>query len=301
MISRRWLWLLLPSGLALAGVMLLVRVSYVRSILVFPDDLDVLIIISGLTLAIVAALMLILALILDHRYQRRLEQMRQAALDEHFRFLRRLDHQLKNPLTALHAGLASLALTLNDADQRQTVRTLELEAQRLSRLIFNLRKLADLAAIPLDLEPVDLAALVTEVVELERDRPDFTDRRFTVELPPGPLPPLLGDRDLLLLAVHNLLDNAFKYTRPGDRITLSVEVVEDDVLIRVQDTGIGIPQADLPLVGEELYRGGNTEHIPGDGIGLAVVNAVIAHHDGTMNLDSSLGEGTTVTLRLPLE
>lgn len=301
MISRRWLWLLLPSGLALAGVMLLVRVSYVRSILVFPDDLDVLIIISGLTLAIVAALMLILALILDHRYQRRLEQMRQAALDEHFRFLRRLDHQLKNPLTALHAGLASLALTLNDADQRQTVRTLELEAQRLSRLIFNLRKLADLAAIPLDLEPVDLAALVTEVVELERDRPDFADRRFTVELPPGPLPPLLGDRDLLLLAVHNLLDNAFKYTRPGDRITLSVEVVEGDVLIRVQDTGIGIPQADLPLVGEELYRGGNTEHIPGDGIGLAVVNAVIAHHDGTMNLDSSLGEGTTVTLRLPLE
>lgn len=301
MISRRWLWLLLPAGLALAGVMLLVRVSYVRSILVFPDDLDVLIIISGLTLAIVAALMLILALILDHRHQRRLEQLRQAALDEHARFLRRLDHQLKNPLTALHAGLASLALTLNDADQRQTVHTLELEAQRLSRLIFNLRKLADLAAIPLDLEPVDLAAFVSEVVELARDRPDFADRQFAVELPPGPLPPLLGDRDLLLLAVHNLLDNAFKYTRPGDRILLSVEVAEGDVLIRVQDTGIGIPQADLPLVGEELYRGGNTRHIPGDGIGLAVVNAVIAHHDGTVSLDSTLGAGTTVTLRLPLE
>lgn len=301
MTPRKWLWLLLPSGLALAGIMLLIRVSYVRSIFIFPDDVDILIIISGLTLAIIVALMLILAQVLQYRHQRRYYELRQAAMAEHFRFLRRLDHQLKNPLTALHAGLASLALTLTDEEHRQMVNTLEAEAQRLRQLIFNLRKLTDLEASPLDVQVIDVAAFLGEVAGLAREWPEYANRRFSVELPTGTLPKLVGDQDLLLLAFHNLLDNAFKYTRAGDSITLSATIDEGELLIQVRDTGIGIPSEDLPLVGEELYRGGNTENIPGDGIGLAVVNAVIALHEGIINLESRLGEGTTVSLRLPLE
>lgn len=301
MTPRKWLWLLLPSGLALAGIMLLIRVSYVRSIFIFPDDVDILIIISGLTLAIIVALMLILAQVLQYRHQRRYYELRQAAMAEHLRFLRRLDHQLKNPLTALHAGLASLALTLTDEEHRQMVNTLEAEAQRLRRLIFNLRKLTDLEASPLDVQVIDVAAFLGEVAGLAREWPEYANRRFSVELPTGTLPKLVGDQDLLLLAFHNLLDNAFKYTRAGDSITLSATIDEGELLIQVRDTGIGIPSEDLPLVGEELYRGGNTENIPGDGIGLAVVNAVIALHEGIINLESRLGEGTTVSLRLPLE
>lgn len=297
---RRWLGLLLPAGLALAGVMLVVRVSYVRGILVYPDDLDVLVIIPGLILAIIATLMLILTLTLDYRHQRRIERLQQAALAERFRFLRRLDHQLKNPLTALYAGLGSLALTLQDENQRLTVQMLEQEARRLSRLIFSLRKLTDLETVPIDLEPLDVAEFLREVVDLERERSEFTERQFSVQLSPEPLPPRVpADRDLLLLALHNLLDNAFKFTGPGDSITLSAKVDEDDLLFQVRDTGVGIPADDLPLVGEELYRGRNTENIPGDGIGLAVVNAIATHHGGTLRLDSALGQGTSVTLRLP--
>ena len=301
MTPRKWLWLLLPAGLALAGILLLIRVSYVRSILIFPDDADVLIIISGLTLATFAALMLILAQVLEYRHQRRYYELRQAATGEHLRFLRRLDHQLKNPLTALHAGLASLALTLTDEDHRQMVNTLEVEAQRLRRLIFNLRKLTDLETSPLDMQAIDVTAFLNEVAGLAREWPEYANRQFSIDLPAGPLPKLVGDQDLLLLAFHNLLDNAFKYTKAGDRITLSATIDEGELLIQVRDTGIGIPIEDLPLVGEELYRGGNTENIPGDGIGLAVVNTVIALHEGIISLESRLGEGTTVSLRLPVE
>jgi len=302
MTPRKWLGLLLPAGLALAGVMLVVRVSSVRGILVYPDDLDVLVLIPGLLLAIVAALLLILTLALDHRHQRRVERVQQAALAERFRFLRRLDHQLKNPLTALHAGLGSLALTLQDESQRQTVCMLEQEARRLSRLILSLRKLTDLETVPIELEPLDMVEFLREAVDLERERSEFSTRDLAVQLPSEPpLPRVPADQDLLLLALHNLLDNAFKFTAPGDSITLSARVDEDDLLIRVQDTGAGIPADDLPLVGEELYRGRNTESVPGDGIGLAVVNAIIAHHGGALSLDSALGQGTSVTLRLPLK
>lgn len=302
MTPRKWLGLLLPAGLALAGVMLVVRVSHIRGILVYPDDLDVLVLIPGLLLAIIAALMLILTLALDYRHQRRVERVQQAALAERFRFLRRLDHQLKNPLTALHAGLGSLALTLQDESQRQTVHMLEQEARRLSRLILSLRKLTDLETVPIELAPLGMAEFLREAVDLERERSEFAARELVVHLPPEPpLPRVPADQDLLLLALHNLLDNAFKFTEPGDRITLSARVDEDDLLIQVQDTGVGIPAEDLPLVGEELYRGRNTESVPGEGIGLAVVSAIIAHHGGALSLDSALGQGTSVTLRLPLK
>ena len=299
MTPRKWLWLLLPSGLALAGIMLLIRVSYVRSIFIFPDDVDILIIISGLTLAIIVALMLILAQVLQYRHQRRYYELRQAAMAEHFRFLRRLDHQLKNPLTALHAGLASLALTLTDEEHRQMVNTLEAEAQRLRRLIFNLRKLTDLEASPLDVQVIDVAAFLGEVAGLAREWPEYANRRFSVELPTGTLPKLVGDQDLLLLAFHNLLDNAFKYTSAGDSITLSATIDEAaHSSPRYWDwySERGSSSGRRRVVSWWQYR-----EYSGDGIGLAVVNAVIALHEGIINLESRLGEGTTVSLRLPLE
>ena len=259
-----------PSGLALAGIMLLIRVSYVRSIFIFPDDVDILIIISASPHDYCGA-DADPAQVLQYRHQRRYYELRQAAMAEHFRFLRRL---ITN--SRINAGLASLALTLTDEEHRQMVNTLEAEAQRLRRLIFNLRKLTDLEASPLDVQVIDVAAFLGEVAGLAREWPEYANRRFSVELPTGTLPKLVGDQDLLLLAFHNLLDNAFKYTSAGDSITLSATIDEGELLIQVRDTGIGIPSEDLPLVGEELYRGGNTENIPGDGIGLAAVNAVIA-------------------------
>lgn len=302
MTATKRLWLLLPIGLGLAGVMLVIRVSFIDTTLFLSGDLDVLIILFGLSLAIFAAAALILKVLIERLRQYSVERARQETLAEHHRFLRRLDHELKNPLTALRAGLGSLELTLEDENQRQIVRTLETEARRLSKLISDLRKLAELDTLPLDIRAIDIRAFIADVMDIERERIDLDERQFSLKLPSelDELPALIGDQDLLLLAVHNLLDNAFKYTRANDSICLEVSHDQDDLLIIVEDTGVGIDHDELPLVWEELYQARNAENIPGNGIGLALVKAIVERHYGQVDLQSQPGQGTTVTLRLPL-
>ncbi|MCZ7544938.1 MAG: HAMP domain-containing histidine kinase [Anaerolineae bacterium] len=302
MTGRKWVWLLLPLGLGLAGVMLLVRVSLIDTALFFPEDLDVLFIVFGLSLAIFAAVGLILRERMEHLRQQSVEQVRQGASAEHRRFVQRLDHELKNPLTALRAGLGTLALTLADENQRQLVQTMEAEARRLSRLVADLRKLAELESAPLDAHLIDLQSFFAEVADLERERIDRDGPHFTLDLAPelGSAPRLIGDQDLLLLAIHNLLDNAFKYTPPEGHVRLRVWIDDEDLVIQVSDTGIGIAEKEIHLVWEELYRGENAKDIPGNGIGLALVKAIVERHYGVTALRSQPGEGTTVTLWLPL-
>jgi two-component system OmpR family sensor kinase len=110
-----------------------------------------------------------------------------------------------------------------------------------------------------------------------------------------------GDFDLLVLVAHNLLDNAIKFTRPGD--TLEVRAFEDgaSVVVEVADTGPGIPEDELPHVWEELYRGSSGRGVPGSGLGLALARAIILRHGGQLAMRSRAGQGTVVTVRLPLK
>jgi two-component system, OmpR family, sensor kinase len=112
---------------------------------------------------------------------------------------------------------------------------------------------------------------------------------------------LVCDTDLLLLAVHNTLDNAVKYTLTGDSIELCMSKYTNDVVIQIRDSGIRIPHTEQALIWEELYRANNVLEIPGSGIGLALVKAIIERHDGEVELHSIPEQGTTVIFRLPLE
>jgi two-component system, OmpR family, sensor kinase len=105
---------------------------------------------------------------------------------------------------------------------------------------------------------------------------------------------------LLFLAVYNLLDNTLKFTRPGD--TIEVRAFEDGshVAVEVADTGPGIPESEAPHVWEELYRAEGARGIPGSGLGLALVRAIVERHGGQVTLRSRAGQGTVVALRLPL-
>jgi two-component system OmpR family sensor kinase len=226
--------------------------------------------------------------------------MAQAAEDRR-RFLRRLDHELKNPLTAMRAGLANLAWVSSEQERRQALQSVEAQALRLSRLAADLRKLAELETRPLERTAVDVAALLREAVEVAREQPGAAERRLTLTLPqaPWPLPSVSGDPDLLFLAVHNLLNNALKFTKPGD--TIEVRGYEDGavVVVEVADTGPGIPEDELPHIWEELYRGRGARGIPGSGLGLALVRAIVDRHGGQAVLRSRIGQGTLFTLRLP--
>ena len=202
---------------------------------------------------------------------------------EHRQFLARLDHELKNPLTAI------LAATAPANDEASVL--VAAQARRMGVLVTDLRKLADLSSAPMERELVDLEEAARDAVEAARSSVGEA-RSFTLVFPtaPWPLPRVVGDADLLYSAIQNVVFNAVKYSGES----------EDGVSIEVADTGIGVPEAERQSVWAELARGSNAVGRSGSGLGLPLVRLVIERHGGHVRLTSREGVGTSVVLTLPL-
>lgn len=227
--------------------------------------------------------------------------------------LARLDHELKNPLMAIRAALANAGepvaagpggpgVDAEGAERRRGMASIEEQVLRLARLLADLRKIADVEASAVDRRPVDVAALVEEAVDAVRDAPMAAGRDLKVDVPraPWPLPAVVGDEDLLSLAVMNLLDNALKYTPAGGAVEVRARESGGGVVIEVADTGPGIPTDELPHVWEDLFRGAGVRGVPGSGLGLPLVRAVVERHGGSVAAASRVGHGTAVSLTLPV-
>jgi two-component system OmpR family sensor kinase len=143
--------------------------------------------------------------------------------------------------------------------------------------------------------------MLTEVHDAAQELPGADERALTLSLPqaPWPLGTIPGDRDLLFLAIHNLLVNAVKFSHPGDRIELRAREDGDHVVVEVADTGIGIPDDEVDQVWDELARGTAAAGTPGSGLGLALARVVVARHGGSVVVRSRVGNGTLVGFRLP--
>lgn len=212
---------------------------------------------------------------------------------EHRQFLARLDHELKNPLTAI------LAATAPGEDEASVL--VAAQARRMGVLVTDLRKLADLSSAPLERELVDLEEAARDAVEAARSSVGDS-RSFALVFPtaPWPLPRVVGDADLLYSAIQNVVFNAVKYSSEGDSIEVRASQSENSVSIEVADTGIGIPEAERQSVWAELARGSNAAGRSGSGLGLPLVRLVIERHGGNVRLTSREGVGTSVVLTLPL-
>jgi two-component system OmpR family sensor kinase len=295
----RWFIILAPALLG-GGLALFFFLSYDLShdhIVYLRADLGSLSLVLGLVLSGLAALVFTLLGWSDRTRQK----IGIAAAEDRRRFLRRLDHELKNPLTAIRAGLANLAEMPSGEARQEALASVETQTLRLSRLSSDLRKLAELEVRLVEHSPVDIPLLLRDAFNMAQEQPAAAERHLTLSIPqaPWPLPKVRGDFDLLLLAVHNLLENALKFTRPGD--TLELRAFEDgsEIVIEVADTGPGIPDDEQPHVWEELYRGEGGRGISGSGLGLALVHAIAERHNGRVGLRSRLGQGTVFSLRLP--
>jgi signal transduction histidine kinase len=234
------------------------------------------------------------------------------AAQDRLRFLMRLDHELKNPLTAIHAGLANASHSAAMTEASGTaasagsatddaLASVSAQTARITRLLGDLRKLADLETREIEIAPVDLPGLLDEVNEAIGELPAAAERviRVTVPSAPWPLPLVEGDRDLLFIALQNLLANAVKYSEPGDTVEVRASEDGDWVLLEVADTGIGIPGDEIAEVWEELARGRAARVIPGTGIGLALVRVIVTRHGGEVAIRSREGQGTVVSVRFP--
>jgi two-component system, OmpR family, sensor kinase len=229
------------------------------------------------------------------------------AAEDRLRFLMRLDHELKNPLTAIGAGLANIQqagdTATTEASSGAALASVSAQANRITRLLGDLRKLAELETRELEAAPVDLPSLLREVSEAVDAIPSASERVIQVNVPraPWPLPLIEGDRDLLFIVLQNLVANAVKFSAPGD--TVEVRASEDGswVLLEVADTGTGIPEAEIGEVWQELARGRAARSLPGTGIGLALVRVVVIRHGGQVAIRSRDGQGTVVSIRLPVQ
>ncbi len=302
MTRRRWILLFAPF---IATLLLAYGLSLTPSgsrIAVIRIELDTLLLLLGLIISLILGLIQITRIRNLLAVQQAAARAQAEAAEERRRFLRRLDHELKNPLTAIRAGFANLAAATGDERWAETRSSVESQILRLSRLTSDLRKLADLESRPLEERAaVDMQDLLRETFEAAQDRPNSGRRTLTLTMPqaPWPLPKVTGDRDLLFLAFFNLLDNALKFTEADDTVEMRAYEDGESVVVEVADTGIGIQEDEIRHVWEELYRGRDAHGVPGSGLGLSLVRAIVDRHGGSTELRSKPQHGTVISIRLP--
>ncbi len=217
-------------------------------------------------------------------------------------FVATVSHELRTPLTSI-SGYAELLLSGDvDATRRQMIEVIDRNSRRLLTLVEDLLTLSrvDSGALARMDEAVDLAELVTSASSVLE--PSLAAAGVVVEvLVPSQVPIVHGNRSQLERVLLNLMSNAVKFSEPGATIIVRAEVVEDDVQVSVQDTGMGIPEDEHSKLFTRFFRTAEARRraIQGTGLGLAVVREIVERHHGTVGVRSALGAGTTMTVSLP--
>jgi two-component system phosphate regulon sensor histidine kinase PhoR len=228
---------------------------------------------------------------------------------EHVRteFVANVSHELRTPLTAIHGYLETLlGGALEEPEHaRKFLEIVFRHTERLGRLINDLTDLSniELGKVALRLEPVPLADVVDSVVAIIAPRAASGGVALAAEVPAA-LPPVRADHDRLVQILINLVDNAVKYTPSGGAVRISARVRGEALVeIAVEDTGVGIPRADLPRITERFYRvdKARSRELGGTGLGLAIVKHLVLAHGGDLSIESELGQGTVVHVTLPTD
>ena len=220
-------------------------------------------------------------------------------------FISNVSHELKSPLTSIRMMTEMLHQNRVPTDERKSAyysAMLE-ESEHLSHLIDNILDFSrmDEDRKKYDFIDLDLDELLLKFIESTRERlpePGFEIRYNRTER----VPIIKADRNSILQVFYNLVDNAIKFSGTSRKIDISLSPKDDEVLICVKDYGIGIPVKDQEKIFDRFYRGTEPQRlgIRGSGIGLTIVKQIVEAHGGTINIESEIGKGSRVTVRLPL-
>jgi signal transduction histidine kinase len=219
-------------------------------------------------------------------------------------FVSTVSHEFRSPLTGIRQ-LGEMLLRGRVPDEGRRLEYYERitrESDRLSRLVENLLDVAQIDAgrKQYRFEPLDTGAWLRRVVDEARTSPAHRQTKIETRIPDA-LPPLTGDREALSSAVHNLLDNAVKYSPGADAVWCEAEASDGQVTIRVRDRGVGMGDDDRRHLFERFRRGRGpiTEQVKGTGLGLSLVDHIVRAHGARIECDSRLGEGTTFSIHFP--
>ncbi len=228
----------------------------------------------------------------------RLEKQRRAMVSD-------VSHELRTPLSNLRGWLEAAQDGVADLD-RERMGMLVGETLLLQDIVDDLQDLAlaDAGKLRLSPEPVDAGALVEQVVDSQRLRAAGAGLRLVAEAgdEAGDVV-VVADRTRLVQVVGNLLGNALRHTPAPGTVTVRARRSDGEAVVEVADTGVGIPAEDLPHVFDRFWRADKSRNrrTGGSGLGLAIVRNLVELHGGTVAVESTVGEGTTFTVRLPLE
>lgn len=224
----------------------------------------------------------------------------------YLQFIFNLSHEVSNPLQSVQTNLENMADCSPEEVGRwkQYYAIILHEMKRLSILTENLRLLSQLESVTkaIKREPVNLKSVIEDVIMAQADRAEAKNIRLGYEGPNRPAR-VIGNRGLLHEVIMNLVDNSIKYSKDsGGEITIMLQEDPDFTHVIVKDTGVGIPEDDLPFIFDTAYRSSNklTVHRTGSGLGLAIVKRIVEQHEGTVKAESVLGQGTLITVDLPL-
>ena len=215
-------------------------------------------------------------------------------------FLSSVSHELRTPLTSIKGWVETIG-NIDDPTDKNYQRGLSVIGTETDRLYTMVEELLDFSrlqnGIKLNCQVLDLVAEATDAALFVEARIRQEGLHFVYAEPPDPYP-VWADPARLHQVFINILDNAIKYSAPGGRITVKLWAGEYKAFIELIDQGRGIPPEDLENVKTKFYKGSNS--VRGSGIGLALVDSIMTALDGTMDIKSTLGRGTVVTLGLPL-
>jgi len=240
----------------------------------------------------------ILAIVKDITEKKKVENIRKE-------FVANVSHEFRTPLTLISGFIEMLRMYENilPEDRNRSLEILEIETERLKKLISELlllskmeNKISTGEQGAIDVEKV-LDQVVTVLGPLAEKKSQSLESSVSVTFPI-----LDGDENWLFHAVHNLVENAIKYTADSGKIAIRAYNDEEELTIEVTDNGIGIAVGDMDKIFERFYRADHSRssHTGGSGLGLAIAKDIISIFDGTITVESSLGTGSTFTIHIPL-
>jgi signal transduction histidine kinase len=221
-------------------------------------------------------------------------------------FLANVSHDLRTPLTSVQGFAQAIVdgVASDPTSAQHAAQIIYDEAARMHRMVESLLDLARIEAGQMDMRqravaPSDLLHAIGESLSVRAREKGLT---LTLDIFPD-LPRIAGDGDRLAQVFNNLLDNALKHTPSGGQILLRAQPAAHGIAVTVQDTGEGIPTEDLPLIFERFYqvdKSRRRDRRSGMGLGLAIVRQIVQMHGGSIHVASTVGQGTTFTVWLPL-
>lgn len=225
------------------------------------------------------------------------------AFESQRQFIQDASHELKTPITIAHSNIEAIKMQDHPSleEYRNLVGILDRNTERMKNVYTGLVLLLEDDQYQVEFSVTDIIPIIGEVVDENKARAGSGDITFELQVDTGEFL-VLGDPSRFKIAVNNLVENAIKYNRAGGSVSVAAYSENSRAVVRVKDDGIGIAEEDLQRIFDRFYcvNKSRARELGGSGLGLSIVKKIVEESKGSVSVESSLGQGSTFYITLPL-